>query len=808
VTRQRSDCRLPRRFAAGVLSLLLAAAMGAVGLGAAHADGASASSVTVSGHGEFASLHVTVAKTKGLQNEVVPVTWTGAAPTSGNFTINYLQIMQCWGDDPAGPSREQCQYGGLTGDTRGGAQVASRQVTYNITDPAETYRPQSPGQLRYVPFQSVTGKTRESGLSEFFDQNTTNEVPFGQTRQDGKGFVPFEMQTGAEAPGLGCGDPRSDTATATIGGRSCWLVIVPRGNKEVDGSFRTDDSSNQLLSSPLSQSNWDQRLVVPLQFRPVGEPCPLGKAERPLVGDENAVEAVSSYQPVLCAGSGPIFSLSQVPDALARRQIVGDAPSLSLTSRPLAAGQVPPGRALLYAPLLVNALTFAFDIESQASFQAPDDVKARNGQRIQDLELTPRLIAKLLTQSYQLGAAKDRAGLQKNPLDLTRDKEFLALNPAFAQLRFAGISDITVPSGLSDAAGLVWQWLLSDVDARAFLAGKPDPYGAVVNPAYKGLTAQDGFPKADTVCQSFPSANNQPPLCTLDAHPYAADGHDAARGAARGDTLARSFYDQTAQPPSYKKQAPQPSGSRAVIALADAATANRYGLQTARLRNASGAFVAPTTAALLAGVAAMTPDATSPVLLPNPATTSSASYPLTQLTYAIASTAGLPPGAGKDYAQFLRYVVGNGQVSGIDPGNLPLGYAPLPPVLRARTLAAARVLAAGTGPALGTGSTETVPGSAAGLAAPVPLPPTGRVPQTPVPRQGLAQVLGVAPTQPRIAPAPPAALAVAYGDQTPALDPGLGRYAVLICLALGALAALASVGLRRITSRLRSGAAT
>jgi hypothetical protein len=782
--------------------------MGTVGLGAAQADGTTGSSVTVSGRGDFASLRVTVAKTKGLQNEVVPITWTGVAPTTGNFTTNYLQIMQCWGDDPSGPRREQCQYGGLTGDNRGGAQVASRQVTYNITDPAETYRPQAQGQLRYVPFESVTGKARESALSEFFDQNTTNEVPFGQTRQDGKGFVPFEMQTGAEAPGLGCGDPRSATATATIGGRSCWLVIVPRGNKEVDRSTRTDDSSNQLLSSPLSQTNWDQRLVVPLQFRPVGEPCPLGKAERPLVGDENAVEAVSSYQPVLCAGSGPIFSLSQVPDALARRQIVGDAPSLSLTSRPLPSGQVPSGRALLYAPLLVTGLTFAFDIESQASFQAPDDIKARNGQRIEDLVLTPRLVAKLLTQSYQLGAAKDRPGLQKNPLDLTRDREFLALNPTFAQLRFAGIADVTVPSGLSDAAGLVWQWLLSDPDARAFLAGRPDPYGAVVNPAYKGLTAQDGFPKADTVCQTFPAANNQPPLCTLDAHPYAADGHDGARGAARGDTLARSFYDQTAQPPTYKKQAPQPSGSRAVIALADAATASRYGLQTARLRNASGAFVAPTPAALLAGVAAMTADAATKVLLPNPASTSRAAYPLSQLTYAIASTAGLPPGAGKDYAQFLRYAVARGQVPGIDPGDLPLGYAPLPEALRAKTLAAATMLAAGTNPAAVTGAPLTPTGSADGLPAPAPLPATGLVHQPPVPPQGVAQALGVVPCQPRVAPAPPASLAVSYGAPIAALDPGLGRYAVVSCLALGALAALAAVGLRRLTTRIRSGAVT
>jgi hypothetical protein len=790
----------------GVVLLCLSAVLG-LGSGLqASAAGASSSAVTVTGTGDFAGLSVTVAKTRGLVNEVVPLTWHGAAPTRGNFTVDYLQIMQCWGDDTSGPQREQCQYGGLVGDGRGGSQVASRQVTYDITDPKETYTPRSKGELRYVPFHSVTGKTKESALSEFFDRNTTNEVPFGQTRADGTGFVPFEMQTGVEAPGLGCGQTQSDTATAGIGSpRSCWLVVVPRGTKEVDGSTRTDDSSNQLISSPLSQSNWDRRLVVPLHFTAVGQPCPIGKAERPLVGDENSVEAVSSYQPVLCSGSGPVYSLSQVPDALARRQIVGDAPGLSLTTLPVPRRQLPPGRRLLYAPLFATGLTFAYNIESQASFGAPDSIKARNGQRIQELNLTPRLVAKLLTQSYQLGAAKDRKGLDHNPLDLTRDREFLALNPQFAQLRFAGIADVTVPSGLSDAAGLVWQWLLSDRDARAFLGGQPDPYGAVVNPAYKGLAQQDGFPKADPVCQTFPAANNQPPLCTLDAHPYASDGHEAARGAARGDTLARSFYDATAQPPSYKKQAPQPSGSRAVIALTDAATANRFGLQTARLRNASGALVAPTSASMTAGTAAMTKSPDAPVLLANPAATAAAAYPLTQLTYAVASVNGLTPSAAKEYAQFLRYVVGPGQVVGASPGQLPLGYVPVSASLRGTALAVAAKVAAGPVAAenVGTAPAGSGPASGGGVA-PVPSTVIGAASQQP----GLPHALGLPPVATPRPVAAPAPLALAYSG-SPAIeavaDAGIGRYAVVLCLVVGGLAALTGSGLRRITSRPRSG---
>lgn len=779
------------------------------------------SAVTLQGRGDFAGLTVTVARTRDLTNQVVPVTWSGAAPTRGNFTVNYLQIFQCWGDVTSGPDREQCQYGGLTGDPRGGAQVASRQVTYSLVDPKESLRPERPGQLRFVPFRSVSGKTRESALSEFFDRSTTNEVPFGRTGRDGTGVVPFEVQTAVEAPGLGCGAPVSDTGTAGIAiGRPCFLVVVPRGSTEVDGSRRTDDSSNQLLSSPLSESNWQNRLVFPLSFAPLGQPCPLGRAERELTGQENAVEAVSSYQPVLCAGAGrPVYSLSQVPDAVARRQVVGDAPGLALTSRPVTGA--PPSRPLLYAPFALTGVSIAFDIESQAAFSAPEAVKARNGQVLTDLRLTPRLVAKLLTQSYRLAAARGRPGLDRNPLDLTRDPEFLALNPAFAELRYAGIADLIVPAGLSDAAALVWQWILADRDARAFLAGTPDSAGAVVNPAYRGLGVQEGFPKADTACETFPAETSQPPLCTLDAHPYAADGHDAARAAARGDTLSRSFYDVTAVPPSYKKQPPQPSGGRALLALADTATAERFGLHSAALRNTAGEFVRPDGAGLLSGLAAMRRSPVADVLTGAPEVSRPGAYPLTQLTYAVTAPTALSRPAGRDYAELLRYVAGPGQVSGIRLGQLPPGYAPMPPALRQQTLAVAgRLDAAGTAAIPAGGSAQERPAADVAVdgdgSPPAPLPPAGgpvlMPPAAALQRAARATVgpVGLPPGgstsgRPSRAVDVPGGVALAAGPVTPALQAGAGALAVPACLAVGGLAALFGSGLRR-RPRRRAGA--
>src|SRR5262249_57380192 len=110
---------------------------------AAPDAGSSGSAMTKSGGEQFPNLKVTVSQTTNLINQTVVVSWTGGAPTlpdTGNFGVNYLQIMQCWGDDPAGPDRTQCQYGGSYSQVSPGAGtwVRSRQVNYaGLADPNE-----------------------------------------------------------------------------------------------------------------------------------------------------------------------------------------------------------------------------------------------------------------------------------------------------------------------------------------------------------------------------------------------------------------------------------------------------------------------------------------------------------------------------------------------------------------------------------------------------------------------------------------------------------------------------------------------
>ena len=147
-----------------------------------------------------------------------------------------------------------------------------------------------------------TARSRRTQRSQFFDGASTNEIPVGRTAADGTGQVFFEMQTGLEAPGLGCGQ--------NIDGRSpdCFLVVVPRGSTEVDGTTVGDRSDNWMVSSPLSATNWANRLVVPLQFSPIGASCSFGRPETPTAGTDFVTEAITAWQPELCGLGRPATS--------------------------------------------------------------------------------------------------------------------------------------------------------------------------------------------------------------------------------------------------------------------------------------------------------------------------------------------------------------------------------------------------------------------------------------------------------------------------------------------------------------------
>lgn len=736
------------------------------------------SAVTVSGRGRFADLKITVNQTSELVNQAVSITWTGGEPTRQGpsvFASRYLQIFQCWGDDDGtvaanpGPPPEQCVMGAVGGTPAGppgtlypNPFMAGRIIsvgTWDNFDPADGVHDPRTDYL-WKPFRAVDGvetavqfdpefdinnPTSQYWQNPYFNAITTNELVAAKTAKDGRGAELFQVLTGMQSTGLGCGQKVQRLADGTRKIPACWLVVVPRGtpaDENVGTPFEANANQFGVSTSPLSPAAWANRIAIPLDFKPLDSPCSLSGVERRIVGNEAAIAAVSSWQPALCATGGlPPFSYATVGDSTAR-QIMSTtpagAPGMVVVSRPLAPTAVPQNSPVVYAPLSVSGLVIGFNIERSPTFDAPAAQQDLTGVRVAELNLTPRLLAKLLTQSYQ-NQVRINSGnpgyewLQKNPYDLNTDPDFLQWNPEFALLYSANgrtFSGLQLPNGTSDAAQQLWEYVLADPEAKAWLDGQPDDWGMKVNPVYStnpavhptgigfATSAPNSFPKSEPYCyQAAPRGLNNsivpPPLCGTDWLPYNRGYLDAARITRQAFDGARIAENPNALSSAqvWAVEGPQQLGRRAILSVTDTTSANLFGVQMARLSRAGDnradrRFIAATTASLNAGVELMVPGADSRVLVPDPAETSDTAYPLTMVTYAAIRPLVLDTAARADYAAFLDFVAGPGQTSGTGIGELPVGYTPLPAALRTQLTGAAEQVRTMTPPA-GTVSTTT-----------------------------------------------------------------------------------------------------
>ncbi|MHA6762215.1 hypothetical protein [Streptacidiphilus sp. PAMC 29251] len=266
--------------------------------------------------------------------------------------------------------------------------------------------------------------------------------------------------------------------------------------------------------------------------------------------------------------------------------------------------------------------------------------------------------------------------------------------------------------------------------------------------------------------------------------------HDSARSASRGDNLSHTVWDNTVIPPAFTKGAAQAAGLRGILAVTDTPTAIRYGLNSASLLNGSGQFVAPSTATMLAGAAAMTTVKGTSALTLKPTAKGKGVYPLTMLTYAASAPGALPRAEAKQYASLIDYAVGSGQTLGFDSGKLSLGYVPLPKKLRSQALAAAKTMVARSiAPPVKARPTHAAGSSTGGSGGGGSTTP----PTTPTPPAHT--VVTVAPTRPP----------TEHIVRTAATPVGAAHYLMVGLLGAGAAAALAGPLLPRYLRRRRSG---
>lgn len=836
---------------------------------------ATSSAVTVSGRGPYADLKITVNQTQDLGNQAISVSWSGGQPTFSDpdthsfvstFNGDYLQIFECWGDpssdDPLnsvnpGPSPTQCEFGGESSTPTTSYPVHEIGFEYSrvLTAPGWSnygdvtgYSDTGPNGSGYLiePFDAVDGTVVDKQANYNWDENPldptqfwqnpyfsfddTNEVDFARTGGDGQGQQLFEVDTGVEAPGLGCGEAVQAMPDGSKEVPDCWLVIVPRGTpQEENPSGLTGVTS--VVTSPLNPVAWANRIAIPLSFKPVGTQCSATGQEERIVGSELASGAASSWQSALCSVAGaPPYDYADLPDDQARGDLTqasyGSA-GMAVFSDPIPQSQSGSTSPIVYAPLTLSGVVVAFNIDRSAALEQggqyqPDEL-ALSGVRVQHIYLTPRLVAKLLTESYQaelVDVTTDKSAayswVQHNPTSIVDDPDFLQFNPEFTLLTTKEQLDaatLVVEEGSSDAAATLWQWVLADPEAKAWLEGQPDPWGMKVNPYYSldpaenpngvafgSSSSLNDFPKSDgyqydTGATVYPPGGSPQParaLDILDWSPYVQSMSAAAQSAASSNDGGKTTLDPGGtSDTAWGANGPQPNGSSFVLSITDSASAAQYGLQVASLSRAGDdsptrTFVAPDEPGLLAGEQAMQASSVPGVLVPNPSTTEPDAYPLTMLTYAAVSPNSLAATDRQSYAKFIQYATGPGQTPGDGIGQLPDGYVPLPANLKTEaTNAVTTILNPPTPDATSAGTTVNP------QAFPVPSQQSATTvagSQLPEP-----QTLTVEPATSRVAPRTSTSARPGV-SRTNRYVVGLIRWALPIGLLLGSTAALCAPG--------------
>jgi hypothetical protein len=602
---------------------------------------------------------VTVTQTTSLVNQQVTVSWTNFTPSSAlaynPSNVAYpVMIAECAGTNPASPA--DC-YGA-----------------------------------------DVGGVTSTSG--PFGPDNTAYATSQDTGPNGGSGVADLDILTAQENQFLNC-----------TSSQPCSLAIVPAqgGNFAVTPPKCTDHSQDFVFGTGYAvgansfgktdfSCSWAKRIVIPLNFARTATTCPISVIQNPAFaasGAPMAARAMESWVAALCAGShGEYLNYtSAVAEPQALQELATGQTDIALTTRSASAQGISTGtKHYLYAPIAVSAVSIVYWFDNPVT-----------GLPYTGINLDQRLLLKLLSQSYAFensgcppatpGTPCD-PGVDRNPLNLFTDQEFQALNTSFGppgpqnpnpdQPPNDGYLEIpTVVSGNTDTSWTLTNWIIGYAQAKDFIAGNFDPWGMHINTYYKTLQ----WPNNSLVGQD-PSA--------FISHLFNPVFPLSAVATDQVENWPPEFSDQKDQFGNFDRLPPELPGQRALVAVVGEGDSAAFLFPAAGLLNPGCTiinpahmltacnFVQPTTASMTAALQNMT-DAGQGTKQVNLTKFNKDAYPLTMVIYAVVPTSGTSHAKAAAIAKFLDFAAGAGQHPGVQPGQLPPGFAPLPASMQAQT---------------------------------------------------------------------------------------------------------------------------
>lgn len=725
---------------------------------------------------------VKVDSTTNLQGrERIKVSWSGAHPSGarasnpfGESGLNQeypVVIMQCRGTDDASlplakrlrpetcwtstkVQRSQVQDPAAAIWARDlYADASDKQVKSGISPyPGEECNDTSETAYAHVtPFVAANGTRFTGCTSATMPPEAAIGASFPPAEQNaftglnGRGETQFEVRSAVENESLGCSDKVP-----------CSLVVIPimglscaernPDNAAADRNCRragqflpgTSNFANQGVDATVSPvywwaaSNWKNRFSVPLTFGLPPSACDIldSRAPTPFYGSELLAQAATQWAPAYCLRKDRFkWQQNSMPDEAAFAQMEsGSAVAAQVSSQRTTGSTTPVG----YAPTAVTGFSISYVVD-----------KPENAGEVVDLKLNPRLVAKLLTQSYtasELGTG--HPGMGGNPLSINNDPEFRTLNPGLSTISQEAGATLMSLSTSSDVIRSITSYVAADPAAMAFVNGKADQWGMTVNPFYKKIALPvDKWPLLDTFVPKSELEcllQNPAPYLPQVAAPVSSL-RQIASAVLDSWPLVQTKCDRPAPGDPFKlgRVDRQGVGSRLLFGVTSLGDAERFGLRSAQLEVAGGKFVGPTNAGLAAAVALAKQNGKFQAFtIPTAALAKSrTAYPGTMIVYTAARLSGMAKADAAKVAQFIKVSSTEGQRQGPGNGQLPAGFLPIvnsgatQPLLRSANQVAAAVALQkepptvtppSTGPSGGEG-----PGTGTGILPPTDAPPVG-----------------------------------------------------------------------------------